>query len=54
MRQKTRAIGNSRVDVVTSCYAAIFLKFAATPGRWPCSLQMSQAVTGLVAQPVSD
>jgi hypothetical protein len=33
-------------------YAAIFLKFAATPGSVALFAQMSQAVHGLVSQPV--
>src|SRR5258708_8074585 len=33
-------------------YAAIFLKFAATPGSVTLFMQMSQAVHGLVSQPV--
>src|SRR6266853_5565712 len=37
---------------VNLLYAAIFLKFAATPGSVALFMQMSQAVHGLVSQPV--
>jgi len=37
---------------VNFLYAAIFLKFAATPGSVALFMQMSQAVHGLVSQPV--
>src|SRR6266481_2199822 len=37
---------------VNLLYAAIFLKFAATPGSVTLFTQMSQAVHGLVSQPV--
>jgi hypothetical protein len=37
---------------VNLLYAAIFLKFAAAPGSVALFMQMSQAVHGLVSQPV--
>jgi hypothetical protein len=37
---------------VNLLYAAIFLKFAAVPGSVALFMQMSQAVHGLVSQPV--
>ena len=37
---------------VNLLYAAIFLKFAAVPGSVNVFTQMSQAVHGLVSQPV--
>jgi hypothetical protein len=37
---------------VNLLYAAIFLKFAAVPGSVTLFTQMSQAVHGLVSQPV--
>ena len=50
---KTRALLAIRLFVsVNLLYAAIFLKFAGEPGSVALFTQMSQAVHGLVSQPV--
>src|SRR6266404_8645888 len=51
--RKNPALSAIRVLVsVNLLYAALFLKFAAAPGSVALFMQMSQAVHGLVSQPV--
>src|SRR3979411_1296530 len=52
MSKKPALLAIRALMSVNLLYAAIFLKFAATPGSVSLFTQMSQAVHGLVSQPV--
>src|SRR6266700_1097570 len=52
MSKNTALLAIRVLASVNLLYAAIFLKFAATPGSVALFMQMSQAVHGLVSQPV--
>ena len=54
-RQESKTLALLAIRLLVSAnllYAAIFLKFAAVPGSVALFTQMSQAVHGLVSQPV--
>jgi hypothetical protein len=52
MGKRVLLLGSRLLVSVNLLYAAIFLKFAAVPGSVALFTQMSQAVHGLISQPV--
>jgi hypothetical protein len=52
MRKRIALMAIRLLVSVNLLYAAIFLKFAAAPGSVALFMQMSQAVHGLISQPV--